>query len=44
MEKIAAIVISFYGLGALFVIVSIIVLIILRVKNKNKEKFERRDN
>ncbi|MBN2891661.1 MAG: hypothetical protein JXL97_07330 [Bacteroidales bacterium] len=41
---IVAAIFSLYGLGALFVIVAIIVLVIRRVKNKDKENFEKRDN
>lgn len=44
MSLIGEIVLSLYGLGALFVLVAIIILIIVKTKQRKKETFEKRDN
>jgi hypothetical protein len=44
MDYLGQIILSAYGLAALFVFVSLIVLVRIRLKEKKKEDFEKRDN
>ncbi|MBN2663247.1 MAG: hypothetical protein JXR68_06325 [Bacteroidales bacterium] len=44
MDSIGFLVIGFYALGFIAVLSIIIVLIVKRVKDKEKENFEQRDN